>query len=61
MGQPWGLTGTGPIQEGSQLGSRLDRKARVGKYPKAHIQVHGQPSLGGFLLGHFYLAAFGDG
>ena len=27
---------TGPIQEGSQSGPRLDRKARAGKYPKAH-------------------------
>ena len=27
---------TGPIQEGSQPGPRLDRKARVGKDPKAH-------------------------
>ena len=26
----------GPIQEGSQPGPRLDRKARVGKDPKAH-------------------------
>ena len=49
MGQPWGLTGTGPIQEGSQLGSRLHRKARVRKDPKAqgdqpplyvHVHVH---------------------
>ena len=27
---------TGPIQEGSQPGPRLDRKARAGKDPKAH-------------------------
>eukprot|EP00964_Phaeocystis_antarctica_P022646 scaffold12595_cov65-Phaeocystis_antarctica.AAC.1 len=26
---------TGPIQEGSQPGPRLDRKARAGKYPTA--------------------------
>ena len=34
-GHPWGLR-TGPIQEGSQPGPRLDRKARAGKDPKAH-------------------------
>ena len=35
QGHPWGLR-TGPIQEGSQPGPRLDRKARAGKDPKAH-------------------------
>eukprot|EP00964_Phaeocystis_antarctica_P034273 scaffold19475_cov24-Phaeocystis_antarctica.AAC.1 len=33
-GHPWGLR-TGPIQEGSQSGPRLDRKARARKGPKA--------------------------
>eukprot|EP00964_Phaeocystis_antarctica_P102579 scaffold67914_cov48-Phaeocystis_antarctica.AAC.1 len=35
-GHPWGLR-TGPIREGSQPGPRLDRKARAGKDPKAHV------------------------
>ena len=30
---------TGPIQEGSQPGPRLDRKARAGKDPKAHSRA----------------------
>ena len=41
---------TGPIQEGSQPGPRLDRKARVGKDPKAHSRYMRNQACTGFFF-----------